>query len=227
MKKEISILLNRRKSKISRLEDPLSNLWEKIYRGVLLVDFAEKSQSRRIKSESRRQFIITLVTAFEVYIVDLVKELIDKNKIDINNLKLSARDIPFREVLNLIKYKATVGETLCAFTNFQNIESVYDFLTGTFGLKPDFKNYLRAHTFRYLDKSSKWQEINFEIDFNEKLNKIFTDRHAFVHDLTFRGTPTYKFLNFSRRLIIDFAFSIEILANKFRHNRTCEILEKN
>lgn len=225
MNKDLTILLKKRELKRGRGNDPLSNFWEKIYRGVLLVDFAERSKSRRIKSESRRQFIITLVTAFEVYISDLTTELIDKKKIEIERLNsLPKHDFSLKEVVYLIKNNAAASEVVCSAANFQNPDFLNKFLTDVF--KVDFINYLKTHRFAYSNKNGERVVINFEKDFDLKLKTIFEDRHNFVHDISFKNTPTYRYLNSSRMLMIDFSFCIEILANKFRRNRNCEILEK-
>lgn len=213
-----------------RTGDPLSNFWEKILRGVLVVDFCEKSKSRKIKSESRRQFIITLVSAFEVYMCDLMLELINKKKIEPEKLNsLPKREFSIQEVAYLLKNRIPSSEIICSVINFQNLEFLIDkernFLTEIFRI--DFINYLKTHRFSYLDKGNKRVIIDFQRDFDIKLKKIFQDRHKFVHDFSFKDTPTYRYLNASRKLIIDFAFCIEIIAsNKFRHNRTCDILEK-
>lgn len=227
-KNEITILLERRRLKSGRGDDPLDNFWEKIHRGVLLVDFAEKAGktgSRKIKSESRRQFIVNLVTAFEVYMIDLITELIDENKIDIDKLNLKV-NLPIQDVINLIINKVAVSEVVCAYNNFQNVESTGKFLSDIFDLQPTLFGYLKTHAFTYLDDSSKQKEINFDLDFENKLDKIFKNRHNFIHDISFKNTPTYKELISSRQLVINFVFSIEILANKFRNNRDCKILDK-
>lgn len=227
MKRELEIILDRRDNRSGRGNDPLSNFWEKIYRGVLLVDFAEKSKSKRIKSESRRQFIIILVTAFEVYVSDLIAELIEKKRINIEKLAVLPKDnYSLLEVANIIKNKITISEVVCSVINFQNLKVLNNLLTDIFKLKVDFLNYLKIHNFAYLNESNKRAVINFKPSFKEDVERIFDDRHNFIHDISFKNTPTYKYLDFARRLIIDFTFSIEILANKFRHNRNCEILEK-
>lgn len=225
----LAALTEKRKIK-NRRGEPLSNFWEKIYRGVLLVDFCEKSKSRRIKSESRRQFIITLVSAFEVYMCDVIIILIDNKKIEVEKLNsLPRREFSIQEVVNLLKNKISPSEIICSLINFQNLEFLMGkekhFLTEIF--KIDFVNYLKTHRFYYLNENKKRIEFSFENDFEIKLKKVFQDRHKFVHDFSFQDTPTYKYLDASRKLIINFAFCIEIIASeKFRHNRTCGILEK-
>ena len=225
MNRDLTILLERRASRRGRNKDPLSSFWEKIYRSVLLVDFAEKSKSRRIKSESRRQFIIALVTSFEVYISDLTAELIEKKKLDIEKLNsLPRRDLSIREVSYIIKNKVTVSELICSAINFQNLDFLSKFLTDIF--KVDFINYLRTHKFAYINKAGERVIINLNDNFAGHLKRIFDDRHKFVHDISFTHTPTYKYLDSCRTLMMNFAFCIEILANKYRNTVSCEILER-
>ena len=93
-------LLDKRQTKRGRRSDPLENFHEKIARIDRLTRYAHKSKDRKIIAEANNHHIIALVTAFEVYMTDLLNELINKKKIDPFDLKIgSRREYPLKEVV--------------------------------------------------------------------------------------------------------------------------------
>lgn len=220
---DVNRLLEKRRLKTGRGDDALYNFYEKVERAVLLVNFSEDSNSRKIKSESRRQFIISLVTAMEVYLTDLITYLIDNENIKLEKLNLPSHQFTISNIIQIQKSKITVGELISMYTNFQNLDDINQLLSKLFDVK--FFDFLKTRTFTFQNTSGKLTKIHPKQDYYKKLNIIIKNRHKFVHDLSFNQTPKCSYLSNSRDVMYDFVHCIEILANKLKRTRPgCNIL---
>jgi hypothetical protein len=221
-------LLDKRKLRSGRKPDSLANFYEKRNRATKLVEYAHKSKNRKVIAEANNYYIIALVTAFEVYMSDLLNELINTKKIDPLDLKINPkREYPIREVVFLIRNKVSIGELFCNTLNFENMSDLGLLLSSLFSINnQDFFGYLKKYRFKYISNRGAHRSFIFENDFYPKLKTLFESRHKIVHDLTFKNTPTRSQLWKMGGLITNFVHAIEILSNKFRNNRSCEVVKK-
>jgi len=220
----INDIPNKRKLKAERDKDSLHVFYEKVRRAVAAVNYSEKSKSRHVKSESRRQFIIALVTALEVYISDTTNYLIDKSrKLNKELDLLSTEKYTLKDVYDIKKNRISIGELVISSrsNNFQNLYIIDNILSKIFknseytNKDNNFKffEFLKNHIFFYKNKKDTKMTTIAPRDIFNKIDKILQERHIFVHDIAFKNTPSYSHLSESRDFIYEFVHCIEILAN--------------
>ncbi len=218
-------ILDKRKIKKGRKPDPIQNFYEKRDRAFDLLLAARKSKNRKIIAEANDHFIIALVTAFEVYMADLLSELIAKNKLEPSEVNIQIRDFRFKDVASMVKNRITLGELYCNVINFDNFKDLSQLLNGLFGVT--FFDYIKGNKFKYRTTRRSYVTIEFYRDFEARLKNIFEARHKIVHDISFRKTPTKPQLINMYGVMTQFVHAIEVMADKFRHIRDCEIIGRD
>lgn len=231
MTPEFEILLEKRKLRSNRDEFPLINFYEKIRRARMLSKYAETftgSNSNRIKvrAEGRRQFVISLVTALEVYLGDLTIELIDKAQIQYGKkiLESTSKKYDIIEVREILKNGITMGELICQQINFQNLDKIFSFLKIFFGT--DMSRLLENNKFIYNNTKGNQVSVSLRRGYQEKLQNVIKMRHNFIHDLRFGGTPSILELSKFETLVVRFAVCVDVKADQFRKVLTSRITKK-
>lgn len=191
---ELDQVLSRRESRTARAR-PISSLYEKVNRATFLLNYAQKAignTGKKIKSEARRQYIISLVTAFEVFVGDTVIELIDKGNVKVNKSILESikKRYDILEIENILKNKITIGELVSDQVNFQNIDITFSFLSKLFDT--NFYDLLYKNKFTYKSVNKVVVTVVIRKGSHNKLARLINMRHAFVHDMTFNNTPSYS-----------------------------------
>lgn len=224
-------LLEKRQLKKDRAVYPYENFYKKIRRTHATLRYTELARSSGIKSESRKQFVIAQVTAFEVYLTDLVVELVDSLNTPTEELlqQLSQIKYSLYEVDKIIKNKITIGELICQSSNFQNLDEIGRILTKLFKKQladEHFFEFIKTRKFHYTNKEGVVIVIFLRKNFYPILKRILKFRHQFVHDIYFGNTPTYKELMMYRKTIISFTLCIDVLADQIRGGTSSKITKK-
>lgn len=195
----VKIITERRNSDKQRLPNfvhPFDSFLEKISRQTKLIDTVEdcKDINKQIKIEARKNFIISWITALEVYLKDMVWVLIDGfpeslNQEGIENLL--KKKVSLWEVFEIIqKERITKGELITAEYSFLSLEQI-DYI---------FKNLLGHESFlseiEKIELTSKNKEKLVLIEkwpkWRSNISKIFESRHKYVHQVSFENDISFK-----------------------------------
>ena len=106
-------LMEKRKLRAGRNDFPITTFQEKLKRAGLVFSYAERAvgkNQRKIHSESRRQCIISLVTALEVYLGDIALELMDIHGVEIMDKENIKKTLP--EKYNILDVGVRATESL-------------------------------------------------------------------------------------------------------------------
>lgn len=217
----INKLLEKREGRLDRTQS-IQALYEKINRAKMVLHFVQSapnnSKGRRMKSEARKQFIISLVTAFETYTGDLVVELIDNNRVNLNPKLLEGISAKYniKEINDIIKNKLTIGELICDNLNFQRLDSTFEYLSRLFNR--NFPKVLEENKFQFKNTKGNIVTITLRKGFIKNLESIFRLRHQFVHEISFKNTPSYDKTKLYSRLMKNLATCIDVLADSLRNS---------
>lgn len=132
----------------------------------LNVDIEQNITSTRLVQQARKQAIISLVSALEVFFKDTLKNTYDSGAFENSQL---LRDIPkhffLNDIENIIKYKISVGELLASIFTFHSLRSINKVFSGLIG-----KNFFtQINQFKF--------EVEFEKEENHDDVKETTLRH--------------------------------------------------
>lgn len=221
-------ILEKRESRKGRKGSPYSNFYKKIQRSFHVVYYTEDAKGKngqKIKSEARKQFIVSLVTAFEVYLTDVVLELIDTQKTEKSRLlKLVTKKYTLTDIDNILSQEITIGELICEERNFQNMESTFSFLDEVF--EEDFKRSLEKNKFQYQSKDKKIYSISMRRGFFRRLKLCLKLRHSFVHDVSFSKTPSFQDVGNYCILIMNLAICIDVKVDLLRGVASSKIIKR-
>lgn len=132
----------------------------------LYVDVEQNISSPRLVQQARKQAIISLVSALEVFFKDTLKNTYDSGAFENSQL---LRNIPkhffLNDIENIIKHGISVGELLASIFTFHSLHSINKVFSGLIG-----KNFF-----------TQINEFKFEVEFEEEKNhddvKETTIRH--------------------------------------------------
>lgn len=190
MKKDLGIILAARKARKKRSNIPIEFFMDKYLNADdLLITIDKKIKRKDLKYEARKQYIISLVTAFEVYFKEAFILLIDEKRLDISKIKtLFNRKYDFEEVLLINKKRISAGELAASQFNFQELESIQKAFSSLLGR--DFISELKRYRWIYGDRKNEF--IQLDKDFYIKLERILNLRHNFTHDINFKDFISKK-----------------------------------
>ena len=181
----IKRILERRYSKKTRSKFPIEDFIDKWTNASgLLEKVHKKIHTKNLIQEARGQFIVSMVTALEVFLRDSLISLIDKYKLDYTKLaKKKAESCDLEKIEFIIKNNITIGELIveyCKFQNLKEIEECFSLLFG-FSLFKELKEYKWVY-----DKKNPKGFIQISSDFYPKLDNLLKLRHSITHDLNFK-----------------------------------------
>jgi len=193
-----------------RMSLPAANFWKMLSISHLVymkastelqsdTNIAEERKRDAI-SQSAKNLIINLVTATEVFLKDLMRDICDKYTKFLTNDGLSEllkEKISLREAFILLKDKEiSLGEFIGSYFLFESIMDIDNKFTKLTG--KNFLNEIEKLEFN-LDESKKKffgkEKLCLVQDFpkwREEINKMFRLRHEFVHHLNFSDPVSYK-----------------------------------
>lgn len=183
MKYDLEIILKEKKHRKSRSSEPLRLFSYKFGNSKLLFDrVIENVDENRLIQEAKGQYIISLVTASEVYLRETFITLIDKYNFEISEIKNEFnRKFDIDDFLFISKKKISIGELIASQFNFQelnNINKAYSKL-----LTINFFNKIKIYKWEYGEGENDYLQL--EEDFYPKLEKLLNLRHNFTHDIFF------------------------------------------
>ncbi len=184
------------KQRLPKLIHPFDSFLEKIARQTKLIDSIEKCKDidEQIKIEARKNFMISWVTALEVYLKDMVWVLIDGFPSSLNQEgieNLLKKKISLWEVFEIIqKERITKGELIAAeysFLSLEQIDYIFKNILGheSFLLEIE-KTVLTAPNKKPFILNKKWP------NWKSKITKIFELRHKYVHQVNFQKDISFE-----------------------------------
>ncbi|MBI2047792.1 MAG: hypothetical protein HYT27_01505, partial [Parcubacteria group bacterium] len=123
--------------------DPIANFYRKVSESVSLVNFVEsKSKSRLVKLNARKNYVVNLATAAEVYFKDLVKILPEFKKVKRNSNEISEllkEQITIMDAFELFKKRhlgksLKIGDVIAINNKFENLEKIDSVFSRILGL---------------------------------------------------------------------------------------------
>jgi hypothetical protein len=142
----------------------MSSLAENLLNRIMQSNFDEK-----LKNEAKKQFLIRIVTSFEVTMKSYYVSLIDDLKLDldfkrIQTKKLRQKKYNILEIKKMIENQDPFGSIFSDLFNFQNLKDI-------------------DSAFRIILDFSIFDEFKDEFgsSFYPKLNKYFQYRHKIIH----------------------------------------------
>lgn len=184
MKKIFETILKRKKNrrKFTKGAYYLDSLDKYNLANNLLKNINKKINSRNLIQESRKQFIISLVTFFEFYFRELLITLIDSEKVDVTRLSnLVDEKFKFEEILFMNQKKITYGELVASQFSFQSINVIDKIFSNVLNLK--FIEELKEY--KWVFGKGKEDYIDLSKDSLKNLDKLLNLRHDFTHDINF------------------------------------------
>lgn len=187
-----------RKNILLSASDPFAAFNNRLHSPLTILALVEKSQiTETAKYEARRQYIVSLATAFEIFWRDVARDLLDSPLTCRNNLK-KVKDIKFsiNEILHINKNKISVGEIISAVYVFNSIEIVNSIVSDILGFDL-FLNFSKCK-FNLLFKTTEKETSLFKGSGESVLSssglsvgKCFEIRHDTVHNtgLAFKMSP--------------------------------------
>ncbi|MCH8011806.1 MAG: hypothetical protein IIA61_07650 [Candidatus Marinimicrobia bacterium] len=122
MLKPIDKALLLRKSKHLRSKEPLQAFGRRMNSPRKILNIIESSNnSNRIKLEARRQYIVSLITAFEIFWREHIRITIDSYQLTEKHLsKIRSHKFSFGDLHAVLGKNLTVGELLTSAYSFQS-----------------------------------------------------------------------------------------------------------
>lgn len=151
----------------------------------------KKIKNKRILEEVYKQQVVSLVTAMEVYLREVLVFIIDEKKIKSDNVLDSIKkSITLLEVVQVHEMLEKKGwdkaELLANEYNFQNLKNI----------KKAFSDLLKKDVFaglkEYSIEGNDGKTLRLKKDFDRRIRDILELRHSLVHDINFRKKVSYN-----------------------------------
>jgi len=178
-----SILAQKETSK-TRKEEAYLNFFEKFKKSHdLIIKIESIVDDTNLVQEAYKQFIVSLVTAMEIYFKDLLKELFKKCKSDImyercKLIKLGNK-FSFIEIVQFYQNNIDIEDIICEYFNFQNLECIDE----VFSCICNFKIFQEIKGKEFILPNRKNMKIFLENDFYKNIAETLEMRHKIIHDI--------------------------------------------
>ncbi len=184
--------------------EAITTFYKKVAESVGLVYLVEKkSKTKTIKINARKNYVINLVTAAEVYFKDLLKNIPDIKIIKNNDglEKLLEEKITIWEAYQLLRTRKSrkpirISELIGIDRLFENLTTIDSFFSKL--LKCNFLEEVENHQHR-LNKVEKnffsVTKLHLKVnlpDWKNQVGTLFEKRHEYVHQICFGDNLTYK-----------------------------------
>lgn len=182
-------ILESRKSRAARKKIPFDNFLEK-YNSVtnLFDEVHKKFRKNELLQECRKQDIIGIMTAFEVYFKDVISYLIQKQKLDVNRLFVKEDQIRILDLENIIKAKIKLSDLIHLKYNFMKLSDIDQIFRRTLNIQ--IFEQLKKFSFR-IDKTGfhsikiterRKDDFYLDKDYYAGIEALIRKRNSFVHD---------------------------------------------
>lgn len=154
----------------------------------LYVDVEQNISSPRLVQQARKQAIISLVSALEVFFKDTLKNTYDSGAFEDSQL---LRNIPkhffLNDIENIIKHKVSVGELLASIFTFHSLRSINKVFSGLIGM--NFFNQINRFEFEIeVEEEKKHDDIKKTTILHEdykvyqRMEELYSLRPFITHD---------------------------------------------
>lgn len=188
-------MMLQRKLRSSRGKFPLYNFFEQYNLIEKLYWEIEKNiEKTQLVLQARRQLVISLVGAMEVYFKDSVKEVIDNTAGEYDLLLMSFRQkFTLKDIENILKYKLSMGEiisSLCSFSTLVGIDKIFSKLLGGADFFYNLNNFEFSLEDENTSTSEKTKILLEDKDMYIHLKQMFMLRQNLSHDQSNKLTIT-------------------------------------
>ena len=205
---KLKAILERRKNKLGRSDKPIENFltkWKIAQDLLIQIERLDKDTiPEKLKEEGRRQYIISMITALEVFLKDRFIELINIRKLSYENVAKETKKFTMMEVSYILEQKLSVGEIIAEYFNFQNLDSI----NRAFGQILNLNFFEELKRFEWKSKDEGTLKINE--DFYKVLYKWINLRHNLVHDINFDEYISIDSISDFDTYIVDFAHFVDL-----------------
>jgi len=158
---------------------------EKIAQAVQLLSFVEENtKDKELRLEARKYFIITCISAMEIYFKSVVRTFVDAGWVNESFLSLLEKDkISLRDLLEINRKRISLGEIISVSYSFQDLETINRIYTKMLGLK-DFMS--EVSSFKVETEEETFILQDHYPDFREKIEELIKLRHLIVHHEGFK-----------------------------------------
>lgn len=146
-----------------------------------LLEFVEdKTQRKELIQEARKNYIVALATAFEVFWREFIREAVDST--EIKKAKFSKQKFSFDDLAMILGHKLTLGELVASVNNYQGIEALQEVSQEVFSF--DFIGRFSKDEIEAFEKGELLWKITGEEILKDKphIDQGFEMRHQIVHD---------------------------------------------
>ena len=214
IQRNIQLSLKARKHRKGRSKVPIHSFLDKFFICEDLVkSINRKIPNKKLKQESRKQYVIGLVTAFEVYFKDTLFSLIKKGKIDISKLiEKKEKIFNFLDVKYIIEKDISIQGLIVYSYNLQRLDIIDDVFSKVFGF--NFLDELEKYKWYYKEKDKR-HYISVGKNFRKNLTKLLDLRHSFVHETNFKYNLKMKELEYLSGELLIIVTLIKFLIDDF------------
>lgn len=166
---------------------PYDNFVDRIDSAGGLVDFVEEQKANKeIKFEARKYFVITCISAMEIYFKRTAQVFIDSKWVKNDLLDILKQDkISLADLIEINKRELSIGEIVSVSYSFQDLESINRFYSKMFGVT-DFIKELEAVEVETESKKHFTLKDDYP-DFRKKIRDLTNLRHIIIHHEGFKG----------------------------------------
>lgn len=228
---DVSKILRRRTLRSARNGQAYVSFYDKKEAAELLLEYSEKysgTKRREVVAEARKQFVISLVTAFEVYLADLVTQEIESGRVASTEkiFEVIGRkgNYSIKEVAEIIKNEISLAEIIRNDVNFQNADAAFSILSALFG--ENFQECVKSNRFSFTGSTLGRVYVSLRRDFRKGLDQLLESRHEYIHDLSFSSTPSGPNLERFNRIVTYLCMCIDMMSSAKAGDRDIRIIRK-
>ena len=167
---------------------PHDNFLEKISAAVKLIAFVEEKKAKKeIRIEARKHFVVTCISAMEVYFKRVEEIFIHGQWVKNDFLDiLKQNKITLADLLEIDKRELSLGEIVSASHSFEDLESINRVYSKMLGVT-DFIEEVEAFKAEVEEEKHIILKNDYP-DFRKKIGELIHLRHLIIHHEGFKGT---------------------------------------
>ncbi len=166
---------------------PYDNFLGKISSSAELLEFVEENKAdKKIRREARKHFIITCVSAMEVYFKRMEEMLVDAQWTKSDFLAILRQNkITLADLIEIKKKKLSLGEIVSSSHSFEDLESINSVFSKILGVT-DFIKEVEALKSEVEEEKRIILKNNYP-NFRKEIGELVRLRHLLIHHEGFKG----------------------------------------
>lgn len=227
-------ILESRKSREARSKLPWNNFLKKYFLVTDLFDSIHKKfKDKDFLQESRKQDVIGLVTALEVYFKDIILYLIRKQKVDVSKLFDDDDQVKILDLENIIKANITIPDLLHLKYNFMKLSDIDTIFRRALNIK--IFDELKKFTFRIDNKrglipvkfsNRKKDDFFIDADYYKGIDGLIKKRNSFIHDTNPKLKISKADIEAANESIFEFVMFLDTFLDLYSSNKLNNLKEK-